>query len=239
MPQLSLDGSRVTYEVVRSARRTLGVGISPGGQVVVRVPYNVGNARITAFVERHKIWIFKHLRRHQQVCPAHRFVTGESLLYLGEKYKLKVVVDDAGEEPVLDGGHLWVRVARDLDDEARRTAVRLALVGWYEMQAQQILLGRLEALASLVGGRPKAVKVKHQTSRWGSCTARGVINLNWQLVMAPLSVIDYVVIHELCHLKVRSHQWEFWEYVARYMPDYLEHRKWLRVHGQTLGFLSP
>lgn len=238
MPEISFGGLRATYDIVRCARKTLGVVINPDGKVVVRAPYSTGQSRIDDFVEHFTPWAFKHLARCKQACPSRAFVTGESLPYLGKKYKLKVVAGEAGALPVLTGGRILVYVAAGLGDELQRETVRQTLAWWYKEQARQIMTLRVEELAGRLGARPAAVKVKRQARRWGSCTARGVINLNWQLIMVPSEVLDYVIIHELCHLKVHGHQREFWEYVAQTAPDYKKLRKWLKVHGHTLNFLA-
>jgi predicted metal-dependent hydrolase len=239
MPDLRFGESHTTYEIVRCDRKTLGVVVSPDGTVVVRVPFNAASTRVTDFVDRLKPWIFKHLIRYQQACPDRKFVTGEGLPFLGKKYKLEVAVGGAAEPGVtLEGSRLQVTVSRQLSEEDRRNAVKRALIGWYKQQAQQVLPQQLCVVSARIGVSPEAVKVKHQARRWGSCTAKGVISLNWQLIMAPPEVIDYVVIHELCHLKVHNHQRGFWDLVARYQPDYKKLRKWLREKGRAVTFLS-
>ncbi len=239
MPDLRFGESRATYEVVRCARKTLGVVVSPDGCVTVRAPFGAGNARIADFVDHLKPWIFKHLLRYQKDCPRRDFKSGEILPFLGERYRLKVTVNGVLEpEAALTGRRLEVKVGHHLSEEERRQAVKAALIGWYKGQAQEILPARVDALGDKVGHHPAKVKVKHQTRRWGSCTADRVIALNWQMVMAPPEVIDYVVVHELCHLKVHNHQREFWELVGRHEPEYKKLRKWLREKGRTLTFLS-
>ena len=238
MPDISFNGLNSTYEVIRCTRKTLGVVVSPNGTVTVRAPYGASNARIADFAERLKPWVFKHLARYRQVGSPRGFVTGESLPYLGKKFKLTVIENDTETTPVLKGNRLSVFVTHGLGEETRREAVKQALSSWYKTQARQVLTMRLDELAIRMEMRPTAVRVKHQTRRWGSCTERGVINLNWQLVMAPPEVVDYVIVHELCHLKVHGHQREFWDCVARYAPDYKKPRKWLFVNGHALSFLA-
>ncbi|MCL2150233.1 MAG: M48 family metallopeptidase [Dehalococcoidia bacterium] len=237
MPDLNFDGLSVDYEIVRCARKTLGVVISPNGVVVARAPFNASRADIVDFVERSKPWIFKHLARYRQVYRPRDFTSGEDIPYLGKKYKLKVISDGAGTPLALVGSRLEIHVAHDLEGAARRKAVKQIIVCWYTAQARQVLTTRLCKLACRLGICPTAVKVKHQVRRWGSCTASGVINLNWQLIMAPAEVIDYVIVHELCHLRVHGHQQEFWQCIGQYMPDYKKRRKWLRENGQALSFL--
>ena len=238
MPELNFNGSSVSYEVVRCARKTLGVVVSPDGTVMVRVPYHTNHARIFEFAERLKPWIFKHLARYEQARASNDFTSGEKLPYLGKKYRLVVVPADNEAAPIITGGQLRVPVPRGLSETMRRELVKESLIKWYEVQAHQILTERLGKLALSLGLCPAAVKVKRQVRRWGSCTARGVINLNWRLVMAPPEVIDYVIIHELCHLMVQGHQGEFWEYVARHLPDYKKHKKWLRVNSLALSMFG-
>ena len=235
MPELTLNGSSATYEVVRCARKTLGVVVSPDGRVVVRAPCNVSDTRISEFTERFKPWIFKHLARYEQSRTSKGFTSGERIPFLGKKYRLVVVPDDNESAPAITGGQLRVHVPHGLSDIMQCRLVKESLSQWYDEQARKILTERLGRLAISLGVRPVGVKIKRQVRRWGSCTARGEINLNWQLVMAPPVVIDYIIIHELCHLRVHGHQREFWEYVAQYLPDYKKHKKWLRVNSLALN----
>jgi predicted metal-dependent hydrolase len=238
MPDLRYGQQKTSYKVVRSARRTLAVTVSPEGVVLVRAPYHTSEQRVAEFAEGLKPWIFRHLARYEQQGSGRRFVSGESLLYLGKKYMLRVVEGDTEDSGVvLTASRLRVTVNPDMTEEAKKEAVAAALKDWYRVQAETVLPERLRRISSLMGASPAGVKIKTQLRRWGSCSVKGVIALNWQLVMAPIEVIDYVIVHELCHLKIPNHQRRFWEYVAGYAPEYKKMRKWLRLNGHAITFL--
>jgi predicted metal-dependent hydrolase len=114
--------------------------------------------------------------------------------------------------------------------------VRAALETWYRRRACEIFAERLSVCNAVYGYTYGRVSIKEQKSRWGSCSRKGNLNFNWRLLLAPLPVLDYVVTHELAHLKELNHSDRFWRLVARGSPDYLAHRRWLRNHGRALRF---
>jgi predicted metal-dependent hydrolase len=118
--------------------------------------------------------------------------------------------------------------------EAGPVIARRALEAWYRRQADTIFAERLAHANGIYGFQYARVSVKAQKTRWGSCSKLGNLNFNWRLLLAPLSVLDYVVVHELCHLKELNHSARFWQLVARGCPDYAVHRRWLRQHGREL-----
>jgi predicted metal-dependent hydrolase len=219
------------YTLIRSQRRTLGIEINPERGVLVRAPFRMPEARIEAFVDKMTPWVLKHLAKMRP----RRFISGESLPYLGESYHLKVVTN--GQEPTvirMQGGELIVSVNCRLDEQGQCLAVKNSLTDWYRQQAGIILTERVALYSGKTGLRPERIKLRRQRCRWGSCTTDKTIILNWLLVLAPLPVIDYVVAHELCHLKVHSHSPDFWRCLDRLLPDYKERRKWLRLNGRSL-----
>ncbi len=119
---------------------------------------------------------------------------------------------------------------------ADETTIRAALEAWYRRQARTIITERLVYWNTQYGFTYQRVAIKEQKTRWGSCSRKGNLNFNWRLLLAPLSILDYVVIHELCHLKEQNHAPRFWALVAQSCPDYRERRRWLRIHGHELRF---
>jgi predicted metal-dependent hydrolase len=113
---------------------------------------------------------------------------------------------------------------------------RAALERWYRRQAAAIFAERLKACNQRYGFAYGRVSIKEQKSRWGSCSKLGNLNFNWRLLLAPFPVLDYVVVHELCHLKQLNHSQRFWQLVSVGCPDYAVHRRWLRKHGAELRF---
>src|SRR5690606_2555985 len=116
----------------------------------------------------------------------------------------------------------------------RKQFVKETLILWYKKRFSDIAYERIKKYSSQIGSSPNKVAVKEQKTRWGSCSSKGNINLNWRLAMAPISIIDYVIVHELCHLKVMNHSKEFWKQVELILPDYIERREWLKVNGSKL-----
>lgn len=128
-----------------------------------------------------------------------------------------------------------VYISQGMSEESRKQAIKEVLVKWYRQRFAEIVKERIEKYSLQLKATPCKVVIKDQKTRWGSCSKKGNINLNWRLIMAPLHVIDYVVVHQLCHLKVMNHSKDFWNLVVSILPDYHESRKWLNVNGNRLG----
>ena len=233
-------GRRLPYAIRRSARRkkTVAVTVDPGGGVLVVAPARLAGARLDEIVTRKAPWIVQRLRRAESDGPPpapREFVSGESVLYLGRHYRLKVHPDDTdGAGPAkLRGG--WLHVPAP--PGARQAAqVRAALVAWFRRRAAERLPERVEAWRAKAGVAPPRVVVADQRKRWGSCDHRGTIRLNWRIVQAPMRLVDYVVVHELVHLRHRGHGCDYWRAVGRVMPDYERRREDLRRCGFALAW---
>ena len=181
-------------------------------------------------------WIIKHDGEAGAALPPRRFVSGESLPYLGRLVPLTVrPVDDDYVDVRFHHWRFDVDVPRALEGGDRLSAVRAAFEMWYRERAALKLPPRVERIATLLGVTPKAVLVRSQRKRWASCAPDGTLRFNWRTVMAPPALVDYVVAHELAHLRVRGHGPEYWGVVAQAVPDYRRRREWLREVGPRLG----
>jgi predicted metal-dependent hydrolase len=215
-------------QLVRSRRKTIAIMIQPDGSLVVRAPLRASLKHIQALVEEKGEWIRRkqeEVRRRVQAQPAHRFVDGECFLYLGQEYPL-VVVDGARTPLRLDGNFYLAKIAQPQAAQV--------FEAWYRAQARQVIGARTVALAQQHGLAFSRLRIMTAHTRWGSCGAGGTLNFNWRLVMAPQPVIDYVILHELAHLKVHNHSPLFWAEVACMLPGYKPLRAWLKAHGQKL-----
>lgn len=184
-------------------------------------------------VRRKAPWIDRQIRRmkSRQSTPYPReFVSGESILYLGRHYRLKVFPNESGH-PKLRGRWLHVPAPAGTDQPGQ---VRAALTSWLRRRAQERLPERVEAWRLKVGVPMPQVLVADQRKRWGSCDQRGTIRLNWRIVQAPMRLVDYVVVHELTHLQHRGHGRDYWQAVGRVMPAYECRRNELRELGGRL-----
>ena len=221
-------------EVVRSIRRTAALHII-GSDLQVRVPEYVGDERVAAFLQKKRPWIRSKVAEIQ-LLPPHRtkeLVSGESFPYLGRHYRLKI--QEGHQVGVsLSGGYLKATIRPTEQDEHKTLKIQQYLQNWYRNKAQERLKEKTERYAKQIGVSPAAVSVRNFKSRWGSCDKKGQVVFNWNIIKAPHSVVDYVVVHELCHLIHPNHSKEFWQVVGRFDSNYLEHRQWLKIKGAGL-----
>jgi predicted metal-dependent hydrolase len=221
-------------EVIRTERRKTADIRVEDGAVSVIVPTDLPIERIDSLLKEKRKWIKEKIVLHRQAQPVSekQFVSGEAFSYLGRNYRLKV--EKGAFQPVrLIAGRLVVTVPEGKDQPHM---IRNALVRWYKRQAEQKLVEKVERYAPVVGVDPTGVGIKSFKSRWGSCTAKGRLEFNWRVMMAPNSIVDYVVIHELCHLKQHDHSAEFWRLVARHQAGFASNKSWLKENVSRLGF---
>jgi len=229
-------GSEVNFTLVYRDRRSIGIRVEPPGVITVFAPRGTPPDFVAAQVRLKAVWLRRQLRLMAEAapwCAEKQCVDGEMFWLLGETYPLRVITDERYAEPEVRpvGGYLAV-----LTPAADRELIHAVLRRWYQAEAGVVLKGRVERYRRFLPVAPVAVKVKEQRRQWGSCSADKILRFNWRLVMAPLPVVDYVVVHELCHLMERNHGKAFWAWVEAIMPDWREQRKWLRNNGLKLSF---
>jgi predicted metal-dependent hydrolase len=186
-------------------------------------------------VRKRSDWIVRRASS-QVLAPRRRaFVSGESLPYLGRQARL-FVEHSAVRRPHLTFRHwsFFLTVPADLIGEERRAACERAVVAWYRARAAERLGERVAWWAARAGYAPKAVLIRDQRQRWGSCAPDGTLRFNWRIILARPALIDYVVAHELVHLKVRTHSAAFWTELARLLPDFALRRARLKETGGEL-----
>ena len=215
-------------KIVRSNRKTISLAINCDAGLVVRAPWGVDDSYIKRIVYQKRAWIRdkKNLVDQKNRLQVRRkFVQGEKFIYLGGSYELDIVDRD---NPVLDFNGKFT-LSRYYKDNARQFFVE-----WYKRQALDKISQRVDFYSSITKDKYTKVRITSARQRWGSCARKGSLNFSWRLIMAPLEVIDYVVVHEIVHLRVRSHAKEFWAQLEKLMPDYRVYRKWLKDKGHLL-----
>jgi predicted metal-dependent hydrolase len=226
------------YQIRRSGRaRRLRITVQPSGVEVV-APLDAREAEITAFVDDNQRWIETRLEAMRQKLASHggsrRLVDGARIPYRGAWQTLQVVRALRNRPLVRQDESLRVELPARLPPALEEAEVERVLNGWLRRQAKH----EAQALIAQYGPRhglvPRGLMIKTHRTLWGSCTASDVINLNWRLIMAPPAALEYVVVHELCHLRHRHHQPPFWRLVAEILPDYHVQRRWLRHNGHLL-----
>jgi predicted metal-dependent hydrolase len=214
-------------QLIRSKRRTIAIIVHRDGKVIVRAPLKAPEALIRAFIESKSGWIAeKKAEAAQHVrLPVKTFTGGEKFLLLGREIPLRVV---PGQKTALTLQEDFI-----LNQTAQPKA-RAVFEKWYQAKAREVLTERVQLYARQFGLRYTKIRISSARTRWGSCSSRGTLSFTWRLVMAPLDVVDYVVIHELAHIKVKNHSPFFWAEVAKMQPDYKRRLTWLKKNGRFL-----
>lgn len=227
------------YTVIRSSRRrTATIKVFPDNRVTVAVPSFISEAQIEAIVAKQSKWIRMRLERNldaRKLCRTKQYETGEYFPYLGKDHRLEVREGLSGRVEIRDG-NLVVWIPPRLEKGARKVAIAAQLVQWYRLRAKERLEEYVGTYGRRVGAVPGRVTVKDIKSRWGSCSGRGNISFNWRIVMAPPEVVEYLVVHEMCHLVHMNHSPDFWALVASFIPDFKARKEWLRHNGVSLDF---
>jgi hypothetical protein len=234
---------RVAYRLQRSARRrTVVLSVDAERGLVVYAPLRASLRSLEQVLREKTRWVLEklaelerqHAGREPLVCAP-----GNLMPYRGGWYPLAVEANGRRRELSVAGGVLWLglppRTLTQLEGAGLRgPGLREHLVAGYREAARVVLHERAAHYAPRLGVRPCALRVKDQQRRWGSASAKGALNFNWRLILAPPPVLDYVVVHELVHLRELNHSPRFWAGVAAVLPDYRERQAWLRDHGPTL-----
>ena len=227
-----ISGNGYVAEVIRTARIKSARLQVEDGVVSIAVPKALETERIEQLLKDKHRWIKEKLYLHQQQQPAPKreMLSGEAFPYLGRNYRLKITTGKLQPVKLLHG-RLQVVVPKAMRHEH---IIRDMLTHWYRLQAEIRFKEKVKRYASIVGVEPTDVSVKTFKSRWGSCNVKGEVQFHWKVIMAPNRIVDYVVVHELCHLKHHDHSPAFWKSVERILPDYLECKVWLKEFG--VGF---
>lgn len=236
---VEIKDNKVAYAVVKTKRKTIGIIVDMNGEVKVSAPLRISEKQIKEVVQKKADWIVKKVNEvieRNSNLVSRQFVSGEKFLYLGKEYTLEIVERDLGKvEVLMQEDTVVVYISQGLSEESRKQAIKEALIKLYRQRFAETVKERIEKYSLQLKATPCKVVIKDQKTRWGSCSKKGNINLNWRLIMAPIDIIDYVVVHELCHLKVMNHSKDFWNLVESIQPNYHESRKWLNVNGNRLG----
>lgn len=240
MEYLHIGKVKIPYTLYKSSKAK-NVSISIRNQRVrVAVPTGFTFAYAKDFLENNKEWVLKHFQKQSlaedaSTFPPKKFISGEKFLYRGRSYPL--VVEEISTSPcyaLFKGSRIYAYIPSNLLPNEQSALVQNILQKWYINQAGKLLPEQVDYYAKQLGLSYEKLKIKDQKTRWGSCSGKGNINLNWRIIMTPNQVIAYVIIHELCHLRFMNHSKDFWNLVEHYLPDYKEWRTWLKVNGSML-----
>ena len=198
--------------------------------------YNID--RLGDLLKAKQSWILRHSATYSNVRPAsagNDIKAGDIIPYLGRELKVMTTTTESG-----NGGHVRLEPDRLLIDTSGNKNLNAALEYWYLVQAAKLITEKTANWGARIHVRYNRVTIRGQRTRWGSCSRKGNLNFNWKLLMTPEPVLDYVIIHELTHLKETNHSKKFWQLVAEHCPCWREHKHWLKKHEIQLsgGLLS-
>jgi predicted metal-dependent hydrolase len=225
---------RIAYDVLRSRRKTADIVIERDGSVIVRVPEKLVPERIEDIVDSKRYWIYRNLAEWRDLNATRvvrEYRNGEGFLYLGRSYRLLLVADQEAAL-LLRGGRFCLR--RDLVDKGEVPAAKAAFREYYITRGQERLSARVKYYAPKVGVSPRRINVREIGRRWASCSPAGDLAFHWKCMMAPPTIIDYIVVHELCHFHYLDHTEAFWNEVDKIIPNYVERKEWLRRNGAAM-----
>lgn len=206
----------IPYKLVRSDRKTLGIYVLPGGKVEVRAPRRTAIGYINDFVEKKQAWISDRIN---ELSKEKRVIAPDTQVFIfGTPYIIKI------GKPRIENSILYVRESLVKDDAE----------GLMRELARRIITERTKQLSVDTGIIPKSVKITRAKTRWGSCSADGKININWRLIMGDAELADYVIVHELCHIRHHNHSKEFWKEVEGILPNYKNTREKLKAFQKRL-----
>lgn len=216
-------------KLIRSSRKSVGLSVTQQGLLVVRAPKRIPMSVIEDAVREKADWILKkqsESRMRLSRFPLHVYAEGEDFLFLGKSYRLHYT--ENAKRVFASGGVLFV-------PSKKRESAKQAVEAWYKEGARAHFEERLGYFSQKMGVRYASLRLSSAVTRWGSCGPEGSINLVWRLIAAPEELVDYVVVHELAHLKRRDHSTAFWAEVERVLPDYKARRKALHEYAPLLS----
>ena len=218
-----------------SDRKTTDIIIERNGCVVVRPPKGYSPEKVDAVVESKRLWIYRNLAEWKDInatAVVREWVNGETFLYLGRSYRLSLITSQSNDLQLKEGRFC---LNRQLIDNGGVDVAKQTFENFYCQKGLQRIKKRVEYFSPRVGVEPSNITIKEMGFRWASCSKDNVLSFHWKCIMAPPKIIDYVVVHELCHMHFRDHSNAFWNEVDKVMPDYQERKHWLKINGAGLS----
>lgn len=237
---IEVENQKINYTVVRSSRKTIGISLSLNYGVKVAVPRKVSDKKIAEVVNEKATWILEKLSYLENIkseVPKMEFIDGERLTVLGKEYALKINMSSLTTLAfvTLSSNYLVVHLPQNICINAS-DLVRKHIVDWYKSYAKEVVSERIRFFSKTMDVLPTNLIIKDLKSIWGSCTSKNTININWKIIMAPLEIVDYLVVHELTHIKIKNHSIHFWNMAESILPNYKACSKWLKQNGHKLTF---
>jgi len=222
--------NNVELNIKRSNRRTISIYVERDGRVSVLAPEKITDFRLNEIIKKKEYLIYKHLAKWKELNSGkveREWVNGQSYLYLGRNYRLKILKESDTFLSLKNGFF-------NLEKSQIHNANKL-FVEFYKEKGLPKIIERVIYYKKRMGLDPRKIRIMDLKNRWASCSVSGNINFHWKCIMAPLTVIDYIVVHELAHLKYKNHTSAFWNEIDKVIPDYQKQIQWLRDRGAGMS----
>ncbi|MBU1042791.1 MAG: M48 family metallopeptidase [Candidatus Omnitrophica bacterium] len=225
----------IEYKILRKPRRkTLCISISSDNQVQIKANNSISEKEILGFIRDKQAWIEKTLQFNRTVrnpfIPK-QFIDGEKFLILGKEYDL-TVQKGVFANIILQNQSLTALLPESF--LSNQEYLKKKLINWYKCSAYEIIFQRVNIYKPILNVTVKEIMIRNLKRAWANCSSKGIITFSWRLLMAPIGIIDYVVVHELAHLIHHNHSPRFWKTVERIIPDYKKSKAWLKINDNTL-----
>lgn len=230
--------SSLEYKVIKKDKKGISISIDEKGEIIVRAPMNMDYGSIERIIENKIDWIYKSkniIEDKIEYLKSMGILQGQNMLWLGKLLKVEKLPSN------IKGCHVEIlddRIAVYGNEELLRDheTVSRSIRKFYREKSKIIFNKRVGLYSKKINLYPNKINIRCQKTRWGSCSSNRNLSFNYKLLMAPIDVIDYIVVHELCHLAYMNHSKEYWSLVGSIIPQYLERRNWLKNSGYLLRF---
>lgn len=218
----------INYKLNRSRKRrkTISLQISDKSELIIAAPYFTPTEEINRFVEEKQNWINKTIKKQKESTFKNKereYLSGEMFYYLGESYPLEVFF-----EPFENTGVVFWNDRFYLNARENKNLKKHYFISWYKKKAYDFISERVDYFSRMLKLQHEIIRITSAQSQWGSCSEDNNLSFSFRLIMAPPDIIDYVIVHELIHIKEKNHSLKFWQGVEAFMPEYKKHRRWLK-----------
>lgn len=223
----TFSGETIQYNLTYKKRKDIGIYIDSYGHLEMQVPKETSQEKVVKVLEVKWDWILRTIKEMQERAAGHKektYAQGETFQYLGEAYPIEIVQDIAVKQDhvEIEGEKLVIYVKQHEDERIKQALKRL-----YYQKCKALVQTRIRFYQSSFKLKPRSIQISDCESTWGTCDSKRQLTFNWKLAMAPLEVIDYIVVHEMCHMVHLNHDRSFWRLVGKMIPDYEERQSWL------------
>ena len=238
MHTLKIDNHQLTYTIVyQKNRKSIQLKLTSFSHMIITAPTRFPKENIEKIVFEKRKWLVRQITKLKAAAdnPINKSICDNAtILFLGQPHILKFMNKDTQKPTVhLEENQIILNIL-PFTKKDEKAAAESCLKQWYIQYATNTLAAKTAFWSSIIKVNPKRITIKEQKTRWGSCSSKGNINYNWRIIMAPMEVIDYLVIHELCHLHIPNHSQVFWQEVGSYSPHFKQCREWLRTNGALI-----